>query len=59
MRVGDSFSALVGTTINNYIDFGYSYDANVSKLSMFNSGSHEIILGLRINYKDKVKCAVF
>lgn len=43
-RTGDAILAIVEYQINNRIRVGYSFDYTTSKLSKFNSGSHEIML---------------
>ena len=52
----DSFIGLAGVTINSRVDIGYSYDATVSPLGKYNTGSHEILVGVRIKDKGKVIC---
>ena len=56
-RVGDSFSAIVGTVINEMFEVSYSYDLTTSVLRKVSSGSHEIILGVRLKHKDHVICS--
>ena len=48
-RNKDAVIALIGATIKNTIDIGYSYDYNISGLNDFNNGSHEILIGYRIH----------
>jgi type IX secretion system PorP/SprF family membrane protein len=48
VRPGDSVSGFAGFLYNDRLNIAYSYDFNYSKLNSFNSGSHEIILGLRL-----------
>ncbi len=43
-RTGDAILAIVEYQINNRFRVGYSFDYTTSKLSKFNSGSHEIML---------------
>ena len=45
-RYGDAIVAMVGFSTAK-LGISYSYDVNFSKLSEYNSGSHEIILTLR------------
>jgi type IX secretion system PorP/SprF family membrane protein len=47
-RPQDSFSGFAGFYFNDRMNLAYSYDFNYSKLNSFNSGSHEIILGIRL-----------
>lgn len=55
-RHTDSFSILMGYTINDLVDLGYSFDYTVSALNKFNSGTHEILVGVRLKRKVKVQC---
>jgi len=43
-RVKDSFSALLGYKFTDQLQAGYAFDQTISKLSKYNSGSHEIYL---------------
>ncbi|GAA4278804.1 PorP/SprF family type IX secretion system membrane protein [Aquimarina mytili] len=43
-RYTDAFIALAGFNITQNLKIGYSYDFNVSDLSGYNNGSHEIVL---------------
>jgi type IX secretion system PorP/SprF family membrane protein len=54
-RAFDSVVALVGLSYEQFT-LGYSYDAGVSQLASYNSGSHEILLGLRLKKKAQVVC---
>jgi len=47
----DAATIFAGATFLKNLDFGYSYDINISDLNQFNNGSHEILLGYRINKK--------
>jgi type IX secretion system PorP/SprF family membrane protein len=51
-RTGDAVNFMIK---GNYkkVYGGYSYDMNISKLRVFNTGSHEIFLGYRIPRKAK------
>lgn len=54
-RWSASVSGLVGFQINKGLLIGYSYDAETTKLSNYNSGSHEIFLRFELfNSNDKV-----
>ena len=44
-RTGDAVLAIIEYQINKRLRIGYSFDYTTSKLSKFNSGSHEIMLG--------------
>ena len=50
-RMGNEAESLVllaGITLSNIFDIGYSYDANLNGLNDVSSGSHEIMVGLRL-----------
>jgi type IX secretion system PorP/SprF family membrane protein len=49
-RYQDAFSIMIGTTYNNFL-FGYSYDITTSNLRGYSSGSHEVVLGYRLQQK--------
>lgn len=48
-RYGDSFAAFIGVLIANNLELSYSYDAVTSPLAKHTSGSHEVLVGYRIN----------
>jgi type IX secretion system PorP/SprF family membrane protein len=48
-RTKDAVSALVGYMFNNWLMFGYSYDYSITHLRAYNSGTHEVMLGLRFS----------
>jgi len=43
-RMNDAISALVGFTIKDKLNIGYSYDFPINKIRTYTSGSHEIVL---------------
>ncbi len=47
-RNEDAIVGLLGLKINDLIKIGYSYDYTTSNLGDFNSGGHEVVLGLMI-----------
>ena len=49
LRTQDAASFLVGYTHENRFHFGYSYDMSFSTMRHYNSGSHEIFVGMRFN----------
>jgi type IX secretion system PorP/SprF family membrane protein len=49
-RTGDAVNFMVKTQMKKMY-FGYSYDMNTSHLRTFNTGSHEIFLGLKMPKK--------
>jgi len=54
----ESFAALAGLTINNWIDIGYAYDGVVNAIGPHTmiGGSHEILVGLRLRPGGRVIC---
>ncbi|NQY66526.1 MAG: type IX secretion system membrane protein PorP/SprF [Flavobacteriales bacterium] len=44
-RPGDAILAMLGMNITSDLRFGYAYDMNITDLSNFNAGTHEIMLG--------------
>lgn len=55
-RHQDSFSAVAGFNVSHLFNLGYSYDFTTSALRTVSNGSHEIVLGLLLNNRDKVVC---
>jgi type IX secretion system PorP/SprF family membrane protein len=54
-RVKDAVVAMLGVSYEQFL-IGYSYDTGISGLNGYNSGSHEILLGLRLKKKAQVVC---
>jgi type IX secretion system PorP/SprF family membrane protein len=52
-RHEDAFAVMGGITIGNVLSMGYSYDISTSNLRNYSSGTHEVMLGLRLS-KNKV-----
>lgn len=55
-RRDDSFGALAGINISSSINLGYSYDITTSALRTVSNGTHEIVLGMLLNNRYKVRC---
>ena len=55
-RLKDAWAAMAGVNINHLIDVGYSYDVPTSAMNQISVGSHEIILGLKLNNSRKIIC---
>ncbi|HTF81045.1 MAG TPA: type IX secretion system membrane protein PorP/SprF [Cytophagales bacterium] len=47
-RNRDAFVFIIGMTLDEKYDIGYSYDYTTSQIGHFSSGSHEVVLGYRI-----------
>ena len=52
-RMSSSLSAMVGFQINDKLFIGYGYDRETTKLSGYNSGSHEIFLQFNLFENNK------
>lgn len=48
-RTHDAISAMLGYMHNNWLMIGYSYDYTTTKLQKYTTGTHEIMLGLRLS----------
>ncbi|MFB9864779.1 PorP/SprF family type IX secretion system membrane protein [Rufibacter immobilis] len=55
-RNQDAFAAMAGVNISHIMDVSYSYDYNTSELNVSNTGTHEVVLGLKLFNKGKVIC---
>ncbi len=53
-RNQDSVAGLLGLNISSLINISYSYDYTTSALSTVSNGTHEIVIGLMLNNKDRV-----
>ncbi len=49
----DAIYGIVGFTLLDYLDLGYSFDFTASALDAGSSGSHEIVVGIRLFNKKK------
>ena len=47
-RTNNSFIAMLGFAVNNLIDVGYSFESAGSNATFSTSGTHEIVVGLRL-----------
>jgi len=54
-RHDDSVSILAGFNLSSLINVGYSYDITTSALNTVSNGTHEIVLSLLLNNKNKVQ----
>jgi type IX secretion system PorP/SprF family membrane protein len=55
-RHRDAVVGLIGMNVNSLVTLGYSYDYVLSDLRTAARGSHEIVLGLMINNRQRVIC---
>ena len=56
-RAGDAFAIIAGAVINKMFDLSYSYDITTSNIRQASSGSHEIVIGVRLKHPDHIHCA--
>lgn len=52
-RNEDAFIGMIGFNLKDQFNISYSYDYNTSDLGSYNSGSHEVVLGLMLGNKEK------
>jgi len=50
-RYGDGASGMVGLSLNRLIDLSYAFDFTTSDVQKASIGTHEIVLGIRLNNK--------
>lgn len=55
-RKDDSFGILAGINISSTLNVGYSYDITTSALNTVSNGTHEIVIGIPLNNRYKVRC---
>ncbi|AKQ47177.1 hypothetical protein TH63_18485 [Rufibacter radiotolerans] len=55
-RDKDAMVFLLGVNVSHILDFGYSYDVPTSSQFETSAGSHELMLGIKVNNKNKVYC---
>jgi type IX secretion system PorP/SprF family membrane protein len=55
-RHKDAVSLMTGVNISPLLEVGYSYDAVTSELRQASAGSHEIVLGLKLQNRGKAIC---
>ncbi|BDX37429.1 membrane protein [Tenuifilaceae bacterium CYCD] len=50
-RIGEAITGMVGVELFNGIKIGYAYDYSTSRISKYNNGSHEFMLGYNFQLK--------
>ncbi|MDR6193547.1 type IX secretion system membrane protein PorP/SprF [Siphonobacter sp. SORGH_AS_0500] len=55
-RHKDAIVGLVGVNINYQINLGYSYDFTMSNLRNVSRGTHEIVIGIMLNNRQRIIC---
>lgn len=48
-RTNDAWSMMAGVLYKNYLMVGYSYDFTTTALRKYNTGTHEIVIGMRLS----------
>ena len=59
LRWADAVVAMAGVNLNKSTSLTYSYDIGISSLNPYHSGSHELLLGLRIKRKTRARDSRF
>jgi type IX secretion system PorP/SprF family membrane protein len=54
-RHHNAFSVLAGANVNKLVSLGYAYEVATSSLYQYNSGSHELLIGLALNNSSAVR----
>ncbi|MFN8358105.1 MAG: type IX secretion system membrane protein PorP/SprF [Spirosomataceae bacterium] len=57
-RHKDAVVGLVGFNVNYLINIGYSYDYVLSSINTVAKGSHEVVIGIMLNNKQRILCPV-
>ncbi len=52
-RNQDAIAILAGANLNDWLRLAYSYDYVTSEINDLSSGSHEVVLGVQLNRKNK------
>lgn len=55
-RHTDAMAVMAGVNLTSLLDVGYSYDLSTSSLNQVSAGSHEVVLGFKLNNRRKVIC---
>ncbi|MCC9166099.1 PorP/SprF family type IX secretion system membrane protein [Pontibacter harenae] len=52
-RHQDAVAVLAGASIGDLFDLAYSYDFTTSELNKYSAGSHEVVLGFKLNNRNR------
>jgi type IX secretion system PorP/SprF family membrane protein len=55
-RLQDSWAAMAGVNVNHVLEVGYAYEIPTSSLHQVSVGSHEVMLGFKLNNRRKIIC---
>lgn len=58
-RHNDAMAAMAGVNLSHLLDIGYSYDITTSALNQVSAGSHEVVVGFKLNNHRKVICPMW
>ena len=50
-RNKEAIAGMFGLVVNNDVTLGYAYEQNTGEFNIQNSGTHEVVLGIRLNNK--------
>lgn len=59
LRLGDAAVGMVGVNLTDNTSLTYSYDVGISSLNPYHSGSHEVLMQLRIKRKKRIRDSRF
>lgn len=55
-RSQDAWALMAGLNVNHLLDVGYSYEVPTSSMNLVSVGSHEVVVGLKLNNRRKIIC---
>lgn len=55
-RHKDAVAAMAGVFLSHRVDVSYSYDFTSSELNRVSANSHEVVVGIKLNNRQKVVC---
>lgn len=55
-RHNDAWALMAGVNLNHLFDVGYSYEVATSSMSNVSAGSHEVVVGFKLNNASRVLC---
>ncbi|MBF9253902.1 type IX secretion system membrane protein PorP/SprF [Pontibacter sp. 172403-2] len=55
-RHHDAMAVMAGINVSTLLDIGYSYDLSTSSMNQVSAGSHEVVVGFKLNNRRKVIC---
>ena len=58
-RHTDAWAAMAGVNLNYLLDLSYAYEMATSNLKQATVGTHEVVLGIKLNNRRKVICPQF